>query len=80
MRITVRMGEPYRRKAGREVELELNGEATVADLLEAIEARFPGLLEGDVPPTVLLDERVVDPQEPLHHGAAPTLVWALSGG
>ncbi|HSR46509.1 MAG TPA: MoaD/ThiS family protein [Anaerolineales bacterium] len=81
MRVTVRLGEPYRRQAGvREIELEMPGEATVADLLAAIETRYEALLEGDVPPTVLLDDQIVDLAAPLRDGSEATLVWALSGG
>jgi molybdopterin converting factor small subunit len=81
MRVTVRLGEPYRRQAGaKEIELHLTGEATVGDMLAAVEARFPSLLDGDVPPTVFLDDQVVDRSAPLRDGAAATLVWALSGG
>lgn len=81
MHLTVRLGEPYRRQAGtREIEVDLPSGATVRDLLEAVEARFPALLEADSPPLVVVDDRMVEDAEPLHEGAAATLVWAISGG
>lgn len=81
MHLTVRLGEPYWRQAGlREADFDLSPGATVRDLLGAVEARFPSLLQGDVPPTVFIDDRVVENGEPLRDGAAATLVWAIAGG
>ena len=81
MRVSVRLGEPYFRQAGvRQFDLELAAGATVAELMAAIEARFPALLEADVPPTVFIGDDVAPPDAPLADGSAATLVWAIAGG
>lgn len=81
MLIHVRLGEPYWREArARHLDLDLGPEATVQELLAAIELQFPALLQGDIPPTVFLGEAVVEASAPLTDGAAVTLVWAIAGG
>ena len=81
MLIHVRLGEPYWREAGEHrVDFDLGPQATVQQLLEAIEQRFPALLQADIPPTVFLGEAVVEASAPLADGAAVTLLWAVAGG
>ena len=81
MLVHVRLGEPYWRQAGaHRLDLNLGPEATVQELLAAIEQRFPTLLQADIPPTVFLGEAVVEASAPLTDGAAVTLVWAVAGG
>jgi molybdopterin converting factor small subunit len=81
MLIHVRLGEPYWREVGQHrVDVDLGPEATVQELLAAIEQRFPTLLQADIPPTVLLGEAVVEASAHLTDGAAVTLLWAVAGG
>jgi xanthine dehydrogenase iron-sulfur cluster and FAD-binding subunit A len=85
LKITVTLGEPFWRQIeAKEVTLELKAGATVADMIKALEKRFPALetflTQADLPPTVFLGDELANPETPLTEDAKPMLIWALSGG
>jgi pilus assembly protein TadC len=85
LKITVTLGEPFWRQIeAKEVILELESDATVADMIETLERRFPALAtfltQADLPPTVFLGDELATPDTPLTENSKPLLIWALSGG
>lgn len=81
MRVTLRLGEPYWREVGaRRLEFDLAAGTTVADLLQAVEGRFPDLLRGDLPPTIFLNDDLAGPKTPLAEASTVMLVWSAAGG
>ncbi len=85
MQVEVRLGEPFWRLAEtKQVLVEVVEGATVGDLLTALAEQIPALgealQESDLPPTVFIDDLLVDRDDLLPEGARPTLVWAMAGG
>ena len=81
MRTTVRLFAILREKAGTsELALELPEYSTVADLLAAIESRYPGL-SVSVPHTMIaVNTEYVEETHPLHDGDEVALIPPVSGG
>lgn len=85
MKIDVRLGEPFWRQIGeKQVSLELQTGDSIRDMINELVAQFPVLQEylnqAEVPPTVFLNDEIVQMDTSLHEGDCPTLMWAISGG
>lgn len=81
MQVSVRMSPAMGRVAGTPyLQLELPAAATVADLLDALHRSHPGLASHLPTCVVLIEGRVVQPEEPLAHGAQVALLQPMAGG
>jgi len=85
MEVTVHLGEPFWRTAGkREVKLTLGSGASVAEALVAVAQLYPGLsaeLGGDeVRPMIFMNDTDVSPEALLVPEARLVIVWPVSGG
>ena len=81
MKATVRLFAILREKAGTpEMTVDLPEYSTVADLLAAIESRYPGL-SASVPHTMIaVNTEYVEQTHPLHDGDEVALIPPVSGG
>lgn len=85
MKIDVKLGEPFWRQIGRKrVTLDLRSGASVQDLINTLGTLHPELKdyldEAEVPPTIFLNDEIVNMDTTLNEGDCPTLIWAVSGG
>lgn len=81
MKLDVTFFALYRERAGlRHDSLELPAGATVADLSEAIRARFPNLAPPDVRIVVAVNTDYAEPETELHEGDDVCLIPPVSGG
>jgi molybdopterin converting factor small subunit len=85
MLITVQLGEPLWRQVGnKSIELELDELATVGHLVDRLLEQYPLLDEylanEETPPTVFLNDELVDRETLLKDGDRPMLIWAITGG
>lgn len=85
MKIEVKLGEPFWRQVGKKhVTVEIQSGATVQDLIAILGKLYPDLQDflkqAEVPPTIFLDDEIVDYDTTLSEGDCPTLIWAVSGG
>lgn len=81
----VRLGEPLWRQVGKKsVELEFDERATVEVLLNRLLQMHPTLTEflanEEIPPTIFLNDELVERETPLQDGDCPMVVWAITGG
>ncbi len=81
MKATVRLFAILREKAGTsEMMVDLPEYSTVADLLAALESRFPDL-SASVPHTMIaVNTEYVENTHPLHDGDEVALIPPVSGG
>ena len=81
MKATVRLFAILREKAGTsEMMVDLPEHSTVADLLAAIESRYPGL-SASVPHTMIaVNTEYVEETHPLRDGDEVALIPPVSGG
>ena len=81
MELTVRLFALYRERAGvREFPLELPSGATVADLTDAVRARYPRLAPPDVKIVVAVNADYAEPEDVLNPGDGVCLIPPVSGG
>ena len=85
MKVTVRLGEPFWRTVGaREVEIDLNDGATVADALNALGQRYPALaaeLDGaEARPALFVNDDEAQPDSQVFDAATVFILWPVSGG
>ena len=85
MKVIVRLGEPFWRTVGaREVEVDLNDDATVADALNALGQRYPALaaeLDGaEAQPALFVNDDEARSDSRVFDGATIFILWPVSGG
>jgi molybdopterin converting factor small subunit len=85
MMIKVQLGEPLWRQVGsKNLDLELEENATVGTLIDRLVQAYPSLSESltndELPATVFLNDELVDRETPLQDGDHPMLIWAITGG
>jgi len=81
MRVKVRLFARLREIVGvGEVESELNGGATVADLLEALHAEYPGLVDVTPRTVISVNQEFVTPDNLLSDGDEVAIFPPVSGG
>ncbi len=81
MELSVRLFALYRERAGtKEFSLELPGGSTVADLTDAVRARYPRLAPPDVKIVVAVNADYAEPEEVLKSGDDVCLIPPVSGG
>ncbi len=83
MKVHVRLAEPFWRVVGqRNLDIELEDGAQVADLLTALKGRYP-LLEqefDEAPPTIFVNEEEMDANTLLPDDSHVHFVWPIAGG
>jgi len=81
IRVRVRLFARLREIVGAgELESELNGGATVADLLEALHAEYPGLTNVTPRTVISVNQEFVTPDSPLSDGDEVAIFPPVSGG
>ena len=81
MELTVRLFALYRERAGtKEFSLELPSGATVADLTDAVRARYPRLAPPEVKIVVAVNADYAEPEDVLREGDDVCLIPPVSGG
>lgn len=83
MRIHVRFAEPFWRTVGqRDLELEIEQDAVVADLLDVLRQRYPTLAQEmkETSPHIFVGEDEASDETQLEEDSYVHLVWAVAGG
>ena len=81
MKATVRLFAILREKAGTsEMTVDLPEYSTVADLLAALESRFPDLSASAPHTMIAVNTEYVENTYPLHDGDEVALIPPVSGG
>ena len=83
MNTFVRLAEPFWRSVGqRDLELNLDEGARVADVLKALIERYPALEKelASTPPHLFAEEQEASPETPLTDGCHVYLMWPVAGG